>query len=346
MCRAPLSTIRLRRRVIAVALAALLTPLAGSRAVASAGRVRRIAVLFWRISPAELDGDRPSFSGARQLQASLEQLGWREGQSLEILWRSAEGSDGRGERILRELMARPVDLIAASGDDAIRVAKRVTNSVPIVTVVSTKPVEEGFVKSLTRPAGNVTGVVWEIVPGTNGKRLAILKEAAPRVSTIAFLHDGTGGMSGGIDAQTETAIRKLHLNVLRYPVDRVDDLEGVITEAVARGAHALLVDTSVAAPAANHARLIALAERHGLPAMYTYAQVVESGGLFFYGPKQGELYVRAAHYIDRILRGAKPADLPMEQPREYAFIVNRKAAAAIRLSLPPSLLAQADKIID
>lgn len=346
MYRAPLSTVPMRRRAIAAALAVFLTPLAASRAADAVGRIRRIAVVFWRIPPSHLEGASPAFPGARQLRDELAKLGWREGRNLEILWRSAQGSEGEAERALRELANLPVDLIAASGNDVIRVARRVTTTIPIVTIVSTKPVESGFARSLTRPGGNLTGLVWEIAPGINGKRLAILKEAAPHVSTIAFLHDRIGGMTGGIDPQTEAAVRTLGLTLLRQRVDDINDLERAVKEVVSQGAGALLVDTSIAAPFDNHSKFHVLAKRYRLPALYTYSAAVTSGGLLFYGPKPGELYVRTAHYVDRILRGAKPEDTPMEQPRAYALIVNRKAAAAIRLTLPPSLLAQADEVID
>lgn len=346
MDRVPLRTPFPRRRALAMALAALLPALFGSFRAGASDRVHRIAIMFWQIPPSDLAGAIPRFPGARQLRATLAELGWREGHHFEILWRSAQGNASDAERLMRELVGMPVDLIAVSGNDLIRVARRHTSTIPIVTIVSTAPVEAGFAKSLTRPGGNITGLVFEIDPEVNGKRLALLKEIAPWISTIAFLHDRDGGMTGGIDGQTEAAVRRLGLALLRYRVDRVDDLERSVADAVTRGAGALLVDTSVAAPAGHHANFHALAERHRLPALYTYAQAVLSGGLMFYGPKRGELYVRSAYYIDRILRGSKPGELPFEQPRTYELIVNRRAAAAIGLRPPASLLAQADEVID
>lgn len=335
----------LRRKAVIALAASLAIPAMLARA-GDSGRIHRVAVVFWRIPVAELTGAHPRFPGAEQLRDSLRELGWIEGKNLELLWRSAQGSPAQADRVFAELVDARVDLMAVSGNDLIRRAIRRTKSIPIVMLVSTAPVAAGFVASATRPGGNVTGMVFQDAPELNGKRLALLKEAAPGTSKVAVLLDRTGGMTGGVSRETAEAARNLGLVLLPYAVDNQGELEASVRDAAARGANALFVDTSLAAAAKDQPAFHALAARYRLPALYTYALAVQSGGLLFYGPKPGELYRRTAHYIDRILRGARPAEMPIEQPRVYALHVNRKAAAAIGLELPPSLLAQADEVVD
>jgi putative ABC transport system substrate-binding protein len=314
---------------------------------AQAGRVYRVGVIFWRIPPGDLVGKAPRFPGARVLRESLAAHGWILDQNIELLWRSAEGDPSRLEAIVDELVRLPVDALAISGNNLIHVAMRKTRTIPIVMMVSTTPVEAGLIASLSHPGGNVTGLSGEPAADLNGKRLALLKQAAPQVTRVAFLHDTrTNSMSGGITPFTEAAARSLGITLLPYGVDSMPDLERAISDAIRQGANAVFVDTSLSAAEKDQPAFHRLAERHKLPAMHTYGNAVTTGGLMFYGTASGLYYRRAAFYIDRILRGAKPAEMPVEQPSTYELIVNLKAARAIGLAVPAAIRGQADKLIE
>jgi putative ABC transport system substrate-binding protein len=214
-------------------------------------------------------------------------------------------------------------------------------------IVSTKPVEAGLVSSLARPGGNVTGVYAEPDESLNGKRLGLLKQAFPRASRVAFLHDArVNSMSGGITAETTAAARSLGIELLPFGVDTHEELHRALEAALARGANALFVDTSLSAAARDHAAFHDFADSHNLPAMYTYANAVTTGGLMFYGYDSAENYRIAADYADRILRGADPGALPVQAAKKFLLTINLKAARRIGLTIPAALLAQADNVID
>jgi putative tryptophan/tyrosine transport system substrate-binding protein len=316
-----------------------------SPGTAAQAQVHRIGVIFWRIPVADLEGPNPRYPGAAILRGSLISNGWVPGKNIEIVWRTAEGDLRRADSVLEELVRAPVDVIVVSGNEIAKAAMLRTKTIPIVMLVSTLPVESGLVASLSRPGGNVTGMVYEAA-NLNAKRLAILKEAAPRVARVAFLHDGDHKtMSGGITEETRAAARLLGMTLLPYGVDTPAELERAMLDAVRNGADAVFVDTSLSAAAKDQPAFHALAERHRLPMMHTYANAVQTGGLMYYGPARGYVFRRGAAYIDRILRGGKPANMPLEQTSSYELIVNLKAAKAIDLPVPPGLIGQADELI-
>jgi len=310
-------------------------------------RPMRIGVVFGRIPVGDLTGTSPVFPGARVLRQSLKDLGWIDGKNLEILWRSTEGDLERMSPIVGELLERRVDVLAISGNPQIAKAIAATRDVPIVMMVSTRPVDAGLVASIARPGGNVTGMYSEPDASLNGKRLALLKQAAPGISRVAFLHDEkVNSMSGGITPETEAAAKALGLVLLPFGVDTQQQLEGALMAAIAQGANALFVDTSLAAAFGDQRAFHALAERHKLPALHTYANAVTTGGLMFYGNDSAETYRRSAYFLDRILRGSKPADLPVQQATTYILTLNMKAAKAIGLTIPAALVVQADRVIE
>ena len=332
--------------LILLGLALSCTPFPLPAQVESA-RVHRVGIVFWRIPPADLEGPAPRFPGAQVLRDSLAAHGWIAGKNIELVWRSAEGDPGRLDRIFDELVAMPVHALAVSGNELTKTAMRKTRAIPIIMILSTAPVEAGLVSSLARPGGNVTGLLGEAADDLNGKRLALLKQAAPRVTKVAFLLDTrTNTMTGGITPPTQMAARNLGITLMPYRVDSMADLERAVAEAVREGANGLFVDTSLSAPEKDQPAFHRLAERYKLPAMHTYGNAVTTGGLMFYGIAAGLFYRRSAFYIDRILRGSRPADLPVEQPSSFELTINLRAARAIGLAIPESIRAQADKVVD
>lgn len=295
-------------------------------------------------------GPRIGFIGNRDPQSQtlaldafrqgLRDLGWIEGQNLNIEYRWAEGQADRHPRFAAELVQLKVDMIIASGSVALRAAQQATSSIPIVSaVLLVDPVRLGFAASLAHPGGNFTGLASqyeEIVT----KHVEFLAEVVPTLSRVALLKHA------GADTTTASAAAadKLGLTVQSLEVSEVGDFEGAFRTARDDGAQALLVLPS---PSFNaHRRvLIALAARYRLPALYEFKAYVQDGGLISYGPNTLDMYRRAASYVDRILKGAKPGDLPIDRPTTFELVINLKTAAALGLTIPPSLLFQADEII-
>lgn len=336
----------MKRRLLLGLLASfvlLAAPIASAQVPAA--KVYRVGFVFWRIAPAELAGAKPSHFGAATFRDAFMEKGWVPGKNVEILWRSAQGDHQLAEAIFDELARLPVDVIVVTGNDVTKAAKARTRTIPIVMLVSHRPVEEGLVASLSHPGGNVTGMVLDAAD-LNAKRLALLKEAAPAVARVAYLHDGNiAPMTGGLTAQMREAALSLGISLLPYSVDTHAELEKAIADAVRKGAKAVFVDTSLSAAAKDQPAFHALAERHRLPMLHAYPSAVKTGGLMYYGADLGPIYRRAAGYVDRILRGGRPADMPVEQSSSYELIVNLNAAKAIGLALPPAFIAQASQVI-
>ena len=330
---------------IAVAACAALWPSMGHAADPAAPK--RIGVIFGRIPARDLVGPTPAFPGAQVLREGLVSRGWVDGRNVEILWRSTEGDLPRMGAIVDELASKAVDVLAISGNPQIAAALDRSRRIPIVMIVSTKPVEAGLVSSLARPGGNVTGMYAEPDASLNGKRLELLKQAFPKAARVAFLHDArVNSMTGGITPDTAAAAKALGIELLPFGVDTHEQLRKALDAAVARGANALFVDTSLSASSRDQSAFHDFAERHKLPAIHTYANAVTTGGLMFYGNDSSEYYRLAADYIDRILRGANPGDLPVQQATRYLLTINLKAAARIGLVIPAALLAQADRVLE
>jgi len=266
-------------------------------------------------------------------------LGWFEGQNLAIEWRYAGESDEQFAALAAELAQLRVDVLVAGDSRAIPAAQHATSTIPIVMTVSGDPVAQGYVTSLAQPGGNITGLA-NMSTQLVRKRLELLTEAVPGVSRVAVL--GPANHSDWSELTVETQALGIQLHAL--PVASPDEFEPALTAAMREHANALLV---LPAPITNsHSRqIVNLVTQSRLPAMYALKGYVAVGGLMAYGPSIPALYWRAAYYVDKILKGAKPADLPVEQPMKFEFVINLKTAEALSLTIPPLLLYQADEVI-
>jgi putative ABC transport system substrate-binding protein len=272
----------------------------------------------------------------------LRDLGWFEGQNLAIEYRYAEGKTERLSELAAELVRLKVDVIATHSGSPIRAAKEATQTIPIVMVVSGDPVADGTVASLARPGGNITGLSI-LSPELSGKRLELLKEIIPSLSRVAVLRDPK--MHGPAWKEVEAASRSLRLKLQPLDVRGPDDLARLFQEAIKGRARALLPLSHPLFSRDYRARIVELAAKHHLPVMYGNTDVPEVGGLMSYGADSSDNFRRAAVYVDKILKGTKPADLPVEQPMKFWFIVNLKTAKQIGLTIPPNVLVRADKVI-
>ncbi len=273
----------------------------------------------------------------------LRELGYIEGKNIIIEWRSAEGKIERRSELATELVRLKVDVIVSAGPTVTRVVKEATSTIPIVMAQDPDPVGSGFVASLARPGGNITGLAT-LSTEISGKQLELMKEIVPKLSRVAIIGNSTN--PGDAQALRETVLAAGSFEVyLRY-LDVLDpkELETVVRAAAKGRADALLV---LGNPALNaqRAQVVDLAVKHRLPATYTRPEYIESGGLMYYGTSYTDLARRAAMYVDKILKGAKPADLPVEQPKKFELIINLKAAKQIGLTIPPNVLARADRVI-
>ena len=279
------------------------------------------------------------------LRRALDELGWREGQNMAIENRSVEGQFERFPEAAAELVRIPVDLIIAGTTPAALAARQVSKTIPIVTTVVSDPVGSGLVASLGRPGGNVTGLA--LIPGADivGKYIEFLKGVVPTLSRLAVLSNPAHPVHPPLIKAAETAARSVGCQLRLVTARSVADFDGAFATIVRERADALLV---LADPMffLQRARLAALAEKHRVPAMYGLREHVEAGGLMTYAANIHDLYRRAATFVDRILRGAKPADLPIEQPTKFDLVFNLKTAKALGLTIPPSLLLRADQIIE
>jgi ABC-type uncharacterized transport system substrate-binding protein len=302
-------------------------------------RMRRIGVLqYWAADDAEGRARLAPFTQA------LAQLGWREGSNLRIDARATTNADELRRHAAELVALAPDVLVAASGTPTVAVLLQATRSVPIVFVVVIDPVGAGFVASLARPGGNATGfTIYEY--SMSGKWLELLKEIAPGVTRVAVLRDSA--VTSGLGQFGAIQIVAPALGVQVSPVDLRDaaEIERGVT-AFARSGNGGLIVTG-AALAIIHRQLIAtLAARHRLPAVYSNRAYVTAGGLISYAPDVIDQYRRAASYVDRILKGEKPADLPVQAPTKYEVVINLKTAKALGLEVPPTLLARADEVIE
>jgi putative ABC transport system substrate-binding protein len=282
---------------------------------------------------------------------SLNERGWTDGKNVEIVWRTTEFRIERLPAILDELVQRPVDvMVVGSSYPATEAVKR-TRRIPIVVRNAFYPVQSGLATSLSRPGGNVTGRANNAEGiEINGKQLALLKEAAPNLSKVAYVtsplvdnedRHAAGGVDGtGIPNKTVAAGRAVGVTLVRVEVDSRSRLDEAVAEAIRLGATGLMVDIG-----RDLRVMVELAERYKLPAVYTYESGVHAGGLMYYGPSEAESARQTASFVDRILRGARPAELPFEAPSKMELTINLRAAKAIGLTIPRSVVLQADRII-
>jgi putative ABC transport system substrate-binding protein len=277
-------------------------------------------------------------------EEGLRELGYVQGQNINFELRNAEGDHQRLEALANELVRGGVDVILAVNTPAAQAAKKATATIPIVMTRVADAVKVGLVPSLSNPSGNITGLSF-LADELGGKRLEILKEIRPSVSRVAALWTGTSAGSTLVVRGMEAPSRALGIELLLLPVNGPDDFHKAIETANSRHAEALIV-VDDAFVTKHRGQLLDLATKHSLPVVSLFKPVAEAGGLIAYGPSTPGMYRRAAYYVDRILRGVRPADLPVEQPTNYELVLNLKAAKALGIEVPPSLLARADEVIE
>ena len=273
----------------------------------------------------------------------LRELGYVEGKNIVIEWRSAEGKFERQGELAAELVRLKVDVIVTSGPTMTRAAKEATVTIPIVMAFDSDPIGNGFVASLARPGGNITGLS-ALSPELSGKQLELLKEIIPKLSRAAVLGNSSEPANSKTLKEIELAAGTLRVQLQPLDVLGPKDIETAFREASKGHAEALLVLPS-AVISDHRSRIANLALKNRLPVMYFRREFVEDGGLMSYGTSFTDLSRRTATYVDKILKGAKPADLPVEQPIKFEFIINLKAAKQIGLTIPPNVLARADRVI-
>ena len=275
----------------------------------------------------------------------LRELGYTEGQNLVIEWRFADGQAERLPALVAELVQLQVDCLVVGGISTTRLAKQATSTIPIVMInASDDPVRLGLITSLARPGGNITGVI-DIAEQLAGKRLELLKETFPHLARVGHL-SAKHGPVGVADLQAvEAAARLVGVRIQPLQVHGPEELEQAFRAAHAERAEALIV-AGAGFLNSHRERIVQLVDTLRVPVMYTQATFVESGGLMSYADAPLERARRAATFVDKILKGAKPADLPIEQPTKFELIINLKAAKALGLTIPPALLFQADKVIE
>jgi ABC-type uncharacterized transport system substrate-binding protein len=322
------------KRVIWLALSAMLLALSFPAEAQQSKKVARIGYLATRSAPG--DGEKAFLQG-------LQSLGYIEGQTIAIEWRFAQEKFDRLPDLASELVRLKVDVIVTSGGyPTVQAVKNATTTIPIVMTGVSDAVELGFVASLARPGGNITGTSV-LAPELSGKLLELAKEAIPKASRVAVL--AYSGRNWELYfRQMDAAARSLGVQLLAYQVRTPDEIESAFDTARSKRADALVIPSS-GFLSLYRERICDLAAQSRLPAIASPGAWAEQGCLLAYGPSGAESYRRAATYVDKILKGAKPADLPVEQPTKFEFIINLKTAKHLGLSIPPNVLARADKVI-
>ena len=326
----------MRRIGLAVVLAvSLLAPLAAG--AQQAVKTAKIGALFG-LTPVA------AAPNLEALKKGLRDLGHVEGRTFVLLPRYGEARAERMPELARELVSLKVDVIVVGSDPGAVAARRETQTIPIVMAVSTDPVGTGFVASLARPGGNVTGLT-NIAPELSGKRVELLREALPAVSRVAFLWnpDVRGALFDY--KETEGAARSLRVSLQSVEVARAEDLDRGLVSLTDQRAQALIVQGPNPVLFSNRSTIVNFAEKNRLPSLYPAREYVVAGGLMSYGPSTTDSFRRAATYVDKILKGAKPADLPVEQPTKFELVINLKTAKALGLTIPQSVLVRADEIL-
>ena len=299
-------------------------------------KVPRIAYLAQRNPPTPTTPD----PAASAFQQGLRDLGYVEGKNILVEYRYAEGSEDRLRALVTELVQQEVDVLVSPTFQGIRAAKQTTKTIPIVMVVTVDPVASGLIDSLARPGGNLTGVT-RLTRELSGKRLELLKEVVPTVRNVGILRNADA--TAFIDYEIPAGALKVKLQSLDVRNPKVD-FEETFQIAVKRRVNALVV-VSGALSLSYRKQIADLAIKNRLPSMHERSEEVEAGGLMSYSADNHESFRRAAIYVDKILKGAKPPDLPVEQPTKFEFVINLKTAKQIGLTIPPNVLARADRVI-
>ena len=325
----------MKNNIFCVALCAMLLALCVSARAQQPAKVPRIGFLL-----GSSRGPDPRIDGFRQ---GLREHAYSEGKNIVIEWRFAEGKEDLVPKLAAELVQLNVEIIVTGGTNVTRATKNATKTIPIVMASDADPVGNGFVASLARPGGNITGLV-NLLAGLSGKRLELLKEAIPDLSGVGILWNPDNPSSISGFKETQEAARALALKLQSLEVRSADDFDGAFQAATKPKVRAITV-VSDSLMFSNRRLLLGFASKYKLPTMHTQSLWVDAGALMSYGTNFPDLYRRAAIYVDKILKGAKPADLPVEQPTKFEFVINLKTAKQIGLTVPPNVLARADKVI-
>ena len=296
-------------------------------------KVPRVGILF-------MGGkDQPHLE---TLKKGLSELGYSEGKNIILEYRYAEGRNDRLQELAKEFVRDKVDVIVTTSTISAQAARQATKTIPIV-LTSGSPLQQGLADSLAKPGGNVTGLT--VLPSDlSGKRVELLKETFPKAHRVATLWSSHDVLSTRNFKETQDAAKAFAMQLHSFELRNVEDIDKAFAETPKKGVDAVVVIISPFVTL-HSKRIVELALKHRLPGMYPTRQFVEESGLMAYGPLISDLYYRAATYIDKILKGAKPADLPIEQPMKFEFVINLKTAKQIGLSIPPNVLARADKVI-
>jgi putative tryptophan/tyrosine transport system substrate-binding protein len=328
----------MRKNVICLTLCAMLFALCSSADAQQSSKIPRVGFLLQRASPTPTTSD-PFADAFRQ---GLRDLGYIEGKNILVEYRYQEGKPDRRDSLVAELIQLKPDVLVLGSLPAIRAAQQASKTIPIVMVTTQDPVATGLVDSLARPGGNVTGLT-RLTRELSGKRLELLKELVPGISRVGALLSAQ--QSGDDFKWYEAPARTLKIQLQLLEVRASNPDFDTAFQAAAKG-HANALITIRGSVLIRYARRIAdLAIRNQLPSMHEESEFVGAGGLMSYSASDGENFRRAATYVDKILKGAKPADLPVEQPTKFELVINLKAAKQIGLTIPPNLLARADKVI-
>jgi ABC-type uncharacterized transport system substrate-binding protein len=328
----------MRKNVIRLTLCAMLVALSYSASAQQPKKVSRIGYLSGADRASESTRSEP-------IRLSLRELGYIEGQNIAIEYRYAEGKVDRYPELVAELVRLKVDVIvAAGGGPLVRAAKNATKTIPIVLIgAGIDPVETGLIESLARPGGNVTGIT-NVSVGLAGKRLELLKEAVPKLARVAVLYDPT--IPGSIRQlkEVQAAARALGLTIQPREIRAADDFEKVFAALDKQRPDGLYV---IGGPLTriNEKRIAGFALKSRLPSMYSLRQFVDAGGLMYYGADTADSYKRVAYFVDKILTGTNPSDIPVEQPMKFELVINLKTAKQIGLTIPQSMLYRADRVI-
>jgi putative ABC transport system substrate-binding protein len=326
-----------RRKVLIALGAGALTATFGSRAQTPAETVRRIGIL---------SGHSPSGTALwhQAFQLGLRELGWIEGKNISIEYRFAEGKSDRLPQFAAEFVRLKVDVIVASVTPDALAAQKATKAIPIVIVAAGDPVELGLVESLARPGGNITGLS-PMTAELGGKRLEMIKELVPKLSRVAVLWNPQGASSPFHWKELQHPARQLGVQLISLEVQAPENFDKAFEAARRARAGALfIIPDPVITPEIK--RLAGLAAKSRLPSIFHVSEFAEAGGLVTYGPDRDDMFRRAATYVDKILKGAKPRDLPVEQPTKFELVVNAKTAKALGLKIPNSILVRATKVIE
>jgi putative ABC transport system substrate-binding protein len=322
-----------RRHLLRILVLAPLVRIPNARA--QTGNVRSIGVL----SPGPTL-QRQQYQGVWD---PLRDLGWREGENLLFERRWAEGKPERLKPLAQELVELRVEIIVTIGTDATIAAQSATTTIPIIMLSAADPVRAGLVANLPHPGGNVTGISM-VGPELEAKRVTLLREIVPNVERVGILVNPATAVSGYSPTESEAALRHLGVHAIFVEIRSADELEEAVDLAARRGAQALVVHRDVLF-ALNRVKLMNAISRHRLPAVVEDRGMLEPGGLLAYSIDEGDQLKRFAAFIDRVLRGAKPGDLPVEQPTKFSLAVNLRTAAALGLTVPSSVLLRADEVL-